>query len=225
MGSSLTAAQEILLAAAELSPDGPRDFTEWDLTVATWKRSKNRFGCRGYEELYPDHKRTMMEIMGTTKKDNPIRRGWMEKVRPNYYRITSLGLAEAGTLKSVVSSVTETKRSAQHLYDAIAPYMFHRTFLAYCKDPAEPRTWLGASAFFGITTYSSVAVIDRLRKAEDSIRQTLQWYEMEQTELLRRGPSGGRAAIKKRDVEKLAHYVDILKDRFEVQIRAASGKG
>ena len=91
VGHSLTAAQEILLAAAELAREGKSAFSEWDLTVATWGRNKNRFGCRGYEDDYPDHKRVMMEIMGKSKKDNPIRRGWIERSRPNFYSLTALG--------------------------------------------------------------------------------------------------------------------------------------
>ena len=73
------AAEEILLGADDLDRAGMREFSEWDLTVATWKRNPNRFGCRGYEDRYPDHKRVMMEIMGTTKKDNPLRRGWLSE--------------------------------------------------------------------------------------------------------------------------------------------------
>jgi hypothetical protein len=79
----LTAAQEILLGASDLDQAGRKEFTEWDLTVATWKRNPNRFGCRGYEEKFPAHKRVMMEIMGN-KKDNPVRLGRMTKTRPNY---------------------------------------------------------------------------------------------------------------------------------------------
>ena len=62
------------------------------------EETKTVSGCRGYEELYPDHKRVMMEIMGTTKKENPIRKGWLQKVRPNTYRLTDLGKTEVDRL-------------------------------------------------------------------------------------------------------------------------------
>jgi hypothetical protein len=78
--AKLTAAQEILLAANDLSGNGKNEFTEWELTIAAWKRNRNRFGLRGFEERYPDHKRVMMEIMGQSKKDNPIRRRFLEKI-------------------------------------------------------------------------------------------------------------------------------------------------
>lgn len=80
----VTAAQEILLGAFDLAENQYDEFSEWDLTISTWKRNPNRFGCRGYEDEYPDHKRVMMEIMGTTKKDNPLRRGVVRKNTTQY---------------------------------------------------------------------------------------------------------------------------------------------
>src|SRR5919204_387302 len=95
----LTAAQVILMAADDLMTGGSREFTEWELTVASWNRDKARFGLRGYDQTYPDHKRVMMEIMGK-KPQNPVTLGLMEKVRPNVYRLTALGQAEAARLRS-----------------------------------------------------------------------------------------------------------------------------
>src|SRR5437762_8680322 len=95
----LTAAQVILMAADDLMTGGSREFTEWELTVASWGRDKARFGLRGYDQAHPDHKRVMMEIMGK-KPQNPMALGLMEKVRPNIYRLTPLGQAEAARLRS-----------------------------------------------------------------------------------------------------------------------------
>ena len=222
----LTAAQEILLAAADLSPDGTREFSEWDLTVTAWKRNKNRFGCRGYEDEYPDHKRTMMEIMGTTKRDNPLRRGWMEKTRTNHYRITKLGLAEAEMLRRLTGeALPSTPRSPQNVYDAIERYVFHRAFLAHCKDPEEPRTWLGASAFFGLTSNNPTVLKDKVNGAQETIGRALRWFDEEKTDLLRRGPTGGKATIHQDDVRKLKVFVSLLQERFKVQIEAINRQG
>src|SRR5947208_15846412 len=117
----LTAAQEILLAAGDIDQVGSHDFTEWDLTVASWKRNPNRFGCRGYEDKYPDHKRVMMEIMGTTKKDNPIRRGWLEKTSSNHYRLTDIGRSEADRLSGMKGTGQQSNRSPQPIYNAVSP--------------------------------------------------------------------------------------------------------
>src|SRR5439155_1408878 len=74
------------------------EFSEWDLTVAAWSFDRLRFGLRGYAESYPDHKRVMMEIMGK-KTSSPIMQQYMTKVRPNYYRMTSLGRAVAARIR------------------------------------------------------------------------------------------------------------------------------
>src|SRR5262245_88680 len=66
-----TAAQVILLAAEDLMAQGASEFSEWDLTIASWNRDKKRFGLRGYDQTHPDHKRVMMEIMGR-KPQNPM---------------------------------------------------------------------------------------------------------------------------------------------------------
>jgi hypothetical protein len=95
----LTAAQIILLAGDDLTNAGVSEFSEWELTVASWRRDQGRFGLRGYQEHYPDHKRVMMEIMGQ-KPHNPIHLKLMEKLRPNYYRLTSLGREEANRLRN-----------------------------------------------------------------------------------------------------------------------------
>lgn len=95
----LTAADVILIAAAELhamrKPHGdPTEFSEFELTVAAWRRSPERFGLRGYTETHPDHKRVYMEIVGQ-KPSSPIVQGFMAKVRPNYYRLTPVGVVRA----------------------------------------------------------------------------------------------------------------------------------
>ena len=77
-----TAVQMILMAADDLMAQGASEFSEWDLTVASWSRDRVRFGLRGYQQTHPDHKRVMMEIMGK-KPQNPLHMGLMQKVRPN----------------------------------------------------------------------------------------------------------------------------------------------
>lgn len=95
----LTAAQIILLAGDDLTNGGVSEFSEWELTVASWKRDPDRFGLRGFKDDYPDHKRVMMEIMGQ-KPHNPIHLKLMEKIRPNYYKLTPFGREEATRLRN-----------------------------------------------------------------------------------------------------------------------------
>lgn len=222
---TITAAQSILLAAQDLSAAGRGEFTEWDLTIAAWNRDPNRFGLRGYEQDHPDHKRVMMEIMGQTKKDNPIRRGWMEKAGTNRYRITPLGVAEAERLTGRVGTTSTAKmRSPQAVYDAVEPYMSHPVFVSYSRDPEEPRTWLGASAFLSLSENTAVHLMDRLRRIQDAAAQALDWMSEEGQDTLQRGPVGGGRTFRRSDLEKLSQFVKVLEDRFAVQMSAIRKK-
>lgn len=216
----LTAAKEILLGAADIDHSGAKEFSEWDLTVATWKRDPNRFGCRGYEDRYPDHKRVMMEIMGTTKKDNPIRRGWLERTRSNYYRITDIGRAEANKLSETKVSGEKSHRSQAPIYDAVAPLYRHPVFRKHCSDPHEPRMWLGAASFFGLTSNDPQHVEDRRKATRTAIDNALSWLKETKSDNFRRGVSGGEEAISKGSLLKLKKFLDLIENRFESQIEA-----
>lgn len=218
--TSVTAAQAILLGASDLSAEGQGEFSEWDLTVATWKRNPNRFGCRGYESQYPDHKRVMMEIMGTTKKENPIRKGWFEKVRPNTYRLTNIGITEADRLKRDVSSDRKSVRSPQAIYDAVAPLYKNSAFRKHSRDADEPRMWLGAASFFQLTSGEPQHLEDRLRATEATIANALEWMDENQANQIQRGVSGGSELISKDSLLKLKDFYETLLQRFSNQIEA-----
>src|SRR5262245_64108836 len=96
--SKHTASETVLLAAADLTASGQQEFSEWDLTVAAWSLDRFRFGLRGYAQSYPDHKRVMMEIMGQ-KPSSPVQQKYLEKLRPNFYRLTPLGKSAATRLR------------------------------------------------------------------------------------------------------------------------------
>ena len=222
---SLTASQEVLLGAAELHSQGFAEFSEWDLTVAVWKRNRNKFGCRGYEDKYPDHKRVMMEIMSREKKDNPLRRGWFEKTRPNFYKITNLGLSEATRLEHRAGDVTATLRSPDNVYEVVAPYVNHRVFKDFCRNSDEPSTWLGASSFLGITKNDPIHLEDQIRKATGAAEQATLWFDENGQDSLRRGPSGGGMTIRRQEVKKLHDLLVVIKDRFRLQLDAIRKRG
>jgi len=216
----LTAAQEILLGARDLDCTGVKEFSEWDLTVATWKRNPNRFGCRGYEDQYPDHKRVMMEIMGTTKKDNPIRRGWLERIRTNYYRVTDIGRSEADRISDTKATGEKSYRSPQPIYDAVSPFYRHPVFRKYCSDPQEPRMWLGAASFLGLKSNDAQHVEDCRKAARTAIENALKWLDETKAGSFRRGVSGGEEAISKDSLVKLLEFLDVIENRFVHQFEA-----
>lgn len=214
----LTAAEEVLLAAIKLTKEGKKEFTEWDLTIETWSLNKNRWGLRGHEDSYPDHKRVMNEVMaGGTQK--VIGKGWLERIRPNYYKITSVGLAKAESL-----SMKGVKSNARSLYeyDAINPYVNNKIFEKYCKDPSEPKTWLGAAAFLGLKKYDPDSLDRKLKNIKDSIKTALNWLEENNQRVLSRSDSA--KPITKEKLKKLGEFLEVLEERFKAQFDAIRAK-
>lgn len=219
-----TAAQEILLAAADLANAGKRDFTEWELTVAAWRRDNNRFGLRGFELAHPDHKRVMMEIMGQTKKDNPVRRRFIEKTKPNYYRLTDLGAAEVTAIER--GSVTEGTSSSSPgpIYVAIEPFVESPPFRAWLRNNDEPRSWLGAAAFLGLSRNTANELNDRIRAIETAVRRAKEWCAKAGRRDIIRGVHGGSRPVPLAEIELLQTFLDVLRSRFSRQIEAIRQK-
>jgi hypothetical protein len=155
---------------------------------------------------------------------SPIRQGWMTKVRTNCYRLTPLGLAEAERLRGKVGETVETARASQNVFDSLARYIEHRAFKDFCRDPEEPRTWLGAAAFLGITKNEPQELANRIRAAENTIKQASAWMDQEKRDTIRRGPVGGSITIRRLEVEKLAEFLTVLQSRFELQLDAIRKK-
>jgi hypothetical protein len=220
----LTSAELILLAAGDLTNSGSAEFSEWQLSIAAWKRDLNRFGMRGYEKDHPDHKRVMKEVMGKANS-NPLQRGLLEKPRPNIYHLTALGRSEIAALGARYKLGGEQPRSASQLYEDIARYTKHRVFLAWIKDPEEPRSWLGASAFLGLTRHDPVELNYRVRDPLRFAADGLAWCDENARDRLTPGPVGGGKAITRRDLEMLRDFVGVLETRFANQMGAIRRRG
>lgn len=217
-GADLTAAEEVLLAAAKLSGMKRDEFTEWSLTVEAWLLNKNRWGLRGYEEKYPNHKRVMNEVMaaGTQKV---LGRGWLERSRENHYRITASGLARAAELSS---RGVDARPRDYHVYDALEPWCFHRVFESYLQDPNEPRTWLGVAAFLNLSQNDPEVLERQLVKIRTAISDAETLLREQGREVLRRGDSG--KTISKERLERLRSFLEVVEARFAGQLSAIRRK-
>jgi hypothetical protein len=219
-----TAAQELLLAAFDLHRAGNREFSEWQLTVAAWRRDKNRFGLRGYEDEHPDHKRVMVELMGQSKKANPMRRKFLERTRTNFYRLTELGEAEAVILEEGRGMDEATAKSPAIIYDSISRYSESRPFRAWRNNPAEPRTWLGASSFLGLASNTAMELNDRIRAVETAVHQATDWCRTAGRDSLSRGPNGGGRPIPLSEIQRIRDFIYVLQERFGRQMTAIRAK-
>lgn len=121
--TKLTAAQVILQAAAKL----PAEFTAADLIVACWQQEPAIFGLPGYE--YPHSQRVLCE-MASTKPSSPLMRGLIERVRPNVFRLTKLGKAEAFRLDDPVK--------VGQWYVAVAGWLAGEQFRMWRDNPDRP---------------------------------------------------------------------------------------
>jgi hypothetical protein len=210
----LTAVQVILLAAEELMASGAGEFTEWDLTVASWNRDRQRFGLRGYGNTYPDHKRVMMEIMGK-KLSNPITQRWMEKVRPNTYRLTSLGRLEVSRLKSTDTGTMSKSPSLKDLYDRVAVYVQHPAFVRWKEEPSEPDKWPDAAAFLGVRREATVAESgEKLEAVSSAARVAIDFCKANNLNVLPQGTGRNSPSIHMSELVDINSFLHALKLRF-----------
>jgi hypothetical protein len=209
----LTASQIILLAAADLAEGGNQEFSEWDLTVAAWARDRFRFGLRGYAQTYPDHKRVMMEIMGQ-KPHSPVQQKFIEKVRPNYYRLTPLGKSAAMRLiQGDSAKPAEKPVSVKDLYDIVSTFIAKPEFRRWRDNPAEPREWTGAARFLGLSE-TELEPAERLAEIRDAVKSAIDWCNVQEAVYLTRGSGQGGTPIHVRDLSELLDFLQALAYRF-----------
>jgi hypothetical protein len=236
----LTASETVLLAAADLTAAGNQEFSEWDLTVAAWTLDRLRFGLRGYAQSHPDHKRVMMEIMGK-KGSSPVQQKYLEKIRPNYYRLTPLGKAIAAGLRSSTphapsaGKTTVTKTAAttpvevvrspvMELYEKAALYVGKPEFRRWQDNPEEPRDWAGAARFLGLAGNDTrVTPVERLEEVRLAIQAALDWCTAQDTVYLTRGASAG-SPIHVSDLANVLDFLTALTYRFPEALATKSKK-
>jgi hypothetical protein len=212
----LTAAQVILLAADDLMSGGAAEFSEWDLTVASWSRDRTRFGLRGYDQKYPDHKRVMMEIMGQ-KPQNPLTQGLMEKIRPNVYRLTQLGRAMAVRLRSGGGSSPESAAQSD-LYRLIASVLAHPAMTRWQQDPDQPRRWADAAAFLGLGGDVRRTAADCLSALRRAARSAIDWCMMHDVVYLAPPSRAAGEPIHTRLLTEIIDFLQVLEYRFPEQL-------
>ncbi len=212
-----TASEIVLLAADDLTSAGNHEFSEWDLTVAAWSLDRFRFGLRGYAQSYPDHKRVMMEIMGQ-KVSSPIQQKYMEKVRPNFYRLTPLGRTAASRLRGGPANVpkpTGKPVTVRELYETASAYISRPEFRRWQDNPEEPREWTGAASFLGVSGRDSrVDAAERLDEVRTAIRAAMDWCRVQEAAFLTRGSGQGGPPIHVRDLSDMLDFLTALSYRF-----------
>ena len=216
----LTAAQVIILAAEDIMAAGATEFTEWDLTVAAWTRDRTRFGLRGYDQKYPDHKRVMMEIMGQ-KPQNPLALQFMEKIRPNIYRLTPLGRAVANRLRN--SGPAQASDEQADMYRLASDLTSHAALVAWRSDPDQPRWWADASAFLargGDVRKDAHKALSALRR---QVRSAMDWCMVHDVEYLVPVSRAAGEPIHVRALTEIMDFLQGLEYRFPEHLTTTRG--
>jgi hypothetical protein len=208
----LKAANEVLIAAASIvKGDISKEFTEWELTVETWRLNKNRWGLRGFEAQYPDHKRVMMELMGL---GGLVKEGFLKRTRENHYTVTSAGLAQA----TAITEPRDTRQRNIYIYDDVSTYAFHRIFESYLQNSDEPKTWLGVASFLALQKNDPGHLNEQLARVKKSIGAARKFMEDTNRTDLRRGDAD--RIITRERLDKLEQFLGVLEERFQPQFEA-----
>ena len=181
-----TAKQQVLIAAHALSSEGLcRELSQEDLTIEAFKRDPENWQLNGYPK-HPDNNKVLKVLMSSSPK-SLLRLGWLERVRPNYYRITPRGQLEAERLMKVDSN--ETDDSSRHLYEALAAYIEHPSFKKYLADPEfwqRPGIWHYAVGFLALKKETAKDLEDAENQLRELIDHAQQWMDQRQCEHVRR---------------------------------------
>ena len=198
---------------------GAREFSEWDLTVASWARDRTRFGLRGYDQKHPDHKRVMMEIMGQ-KPQNPLTLGFMEKVRPNIYRLTPLGRAVVTRLRGSGPATADPAQDDR--YRLAADLSAHPALAQWRRDPDLPRYWADAAAFLGRggdVRRNPAGCLTTLRR---SVRAAIDWCMVHDVTYMAPAARAGEP-VHVRALTEIMDFLQVIEYRFPEHLAARAG--
>ncbi len=176
MAQKLTNLDVFVLAMDDIA-DENGEFLEWDVTVAAWKRDPARYGLRGYEDLYPDHKNVATQYM--SRKTGAIGKGFMEYVSVNRYRITSLGRRRASFLSGSASESVEKGNESVRLdmsfetasFDRLETALQSPAFVYYTANSSVHPNWNFTASLLKISESDDRASISEIRLLVQTIRE------------------------------------------------------
>ena len=211
---SLTHSDRLVLAMAELEDE----FDEWTMTVKAWEMFPDYYGLRGYESQYPDHKAVCNIYQ---KPGGPVGQGFMEKVRPNVYRLLPAGVIKAQQLSGTSARSDAIATIEIQLFERLRRATKSRAYLQFQKRGSVPNDWNAASSFFEVSI-----PIDQLgtgtrpkdgkterntnRGAIVGFRDTIT-YALQFEEVATTGAGGGkRGSITRKELELMVVVYNLL---------------
>lgn len=190
-----TAAHVVRALADVAGPDWGREFSEFELTVAAWKRYPAIFGLRGFNDTYPDHKRVYMELIASRDR-SLLKLGYLARIRPNYFRATELGAAVSAGL----ADPCQTEQWCQFLQHLLG----HPARAAWAANPTNPRRAADIRGLFrdGLTATTAGALVEKI----------MLWCNGMVVSYV--APFSSGAAVHARELGPLLDFLAVVEGRF-----------
>jgi len=206
--------EQVLVAALECSEGScQKEFTFEDLLVSAWKKDKQAWGLRGYEQDHPDGEKMHREVdsRGGANK-GIVALGFLEKVQPRIYRLTTSGLAAASNL--LPSDAISREKADRQLEQAVKQIIEHPVFRDWLKDSTRPKYFREAGHFWGIAPGTPPkTVFERVSAVERTLSSALKALD-------ERGVSEfieqrGKVLFERKDIERCLEFQRVLTERFK----------
>src|SRR5262249_35415975 len=148
---------------------------------------------------------------------NPLTQGLMEKVRPNFYRLTPLGRAMAVRLRSGGGQSPESSATSD-LYRLIASLLHHPALTRWQQDPDQPRRWVDAQAFWGLGGTAPRDLSGGLWSLRRAVRPAIDWCMMHDVVYLTAPTRAAGEPIHMRLLTETIDFLQVLEYRFPEQL-------
>ena len=183
---------DVFVLAMDDAADENGEFWEWAVTVAAWQRDPARYGLRGYEHLYPDHKNVATQDMSRTT--GAIGKGFMEKVSANRYRITSLGRRRANFLSGSASESGEKGNDSARLdmsfetasFDRLETALQSPAFVYYTANSSVHPNWNFTASLLKISQSDDRASTSEINLLVQTINEALTFESCRKEGVVRR---------------------------------------
>ena len=193
-GHDYSASDVVIIAAGGFSGE----FSQWALAVRCWELDPNRFGMRGYQLTHPSDNRVLMEIVGK-KRTSPVGMGWMERTRPNHFRVTPVGRGHAARLAD--------PNGCEFAYAGIETFICNPSYRRWMDNPGEPSELSDLGEFIEAGSIAGVTA---------AVKYALEWMGERQVNYLTRKSRGERRPVSLdiAHVSSLADFANAMSYRF-----------
>jgi hypothetical protein len=210
--------EQVLLAAVEnTGGDCGKTFTMEDLLVWAWRRDKQAWGLRNYEEEHPDSDKLQKEI-GSRGGDQKglVDLGFFERVGRRVYCLTPAGIAAAASLEP--SNAVSQEKADRVLEGAVKQIIEHPVFKDWLADHSRPKYFREAGHFWGIAPGTPPKTVrERIRHVDQILKAAIETLDRRGVEEI--VAHRGKVLFDRNDIQRCVDFQATLKQRFGRDLR------